>query len=174
MTVQLERGQGEGGHGEAVREERRNTTAVFAALPGSLLAAASVVALTMAVFGRYPMWPHREFTLAEAAGARDEAEVVRLIELGHDPNAPYPVRPGLLFERRAQLTPFEAAVINNDAQIAAYLLANGATLDSPSWVALRCFAGASRVASLLDEHRPVAAVLDCPAASVSWSQSEAR
>ena len=128
----------------------------------------------MAAFGQHPMWPHEEVNLAEAAGVREEAEVTRLIEQGQDPNASYPVRPGLLFGRPTTLTPLEAAVINDDPLIAAYLLTSGATIDSPSWVALRCFAGDSRVAPLLDEHRPVAAELDCAAARVSWSQSETR
>ena len=100
--------------------------ALAVALPGCLLAAASVVALTMAAFGEHPMWPHEDVNLAEAAGVREEAEVTRLIEQGQDPNASYPVRSGLLFERPARLTPLEAAVINDDPAIVAVLFANGA------------------------------------------------
>ena len=72
-----------------------NRPAAFAvAIPGCLLAAASLVALMLAAFGDYPMWRHEDVNLAEAAGVREEAEVTRLIERGQDPNASYPVRPG--------------------------------------------------------------------------------
>src|SRR5688500_4931932 len=135
--------------------------ALAVALPGCLLAAATVVALTLAAFGEHPMWPHEDVNLAEAAGVREEAEVVRLIEQGQNPNASYPVRSGLLFERPARLTPLEAAVINDDPAIVAQLFANGVAVDGPLWVALRCLAGDSRVAPVLDEYRPQAAVLDC-------------
>jgi hypothetical protein len=139
---------------------------VLAALPGLLLAAVSVVALAMAAFGRYPMWPHKKFTLAEAAGARDEAEVVRLIENGEDPNGRYPVREGLVFERAANLTPLEAAVLNDDPAIVRQLLARGALADATSWGALRCVAG-SRVAPVLDEYRPSPSP-DCAGIKTPW------
>src|SRR6188474_3471766 len=101
---------------------RVNRPAAFVvAMPGCLLAAASLAALMLAAFGEYPMWPHEDVNLAEAAGVREEAEVARLIERGQDPNASYPVRAGLLFERPAKLTPLEAAVINDDPAIVALL-----------------------------------------------------
>jgi hypothetical protein len=143
--------------------------AIAVAAPGCLLAAASMVALTMAAFGRYPMWRHEPVNLAEAAGTRDEAEVVRLIEQGQDPNASYAVRPLFVFERSANLTPFEAAVINGDARIAAYLLAKGATVEAASWAALRCFAGDSAVARVLEDNRPAGAVATCDAST--WSRT---
>jgi hypothetical protein len=126
------------------------------------------VALTLAAFGEHPMWPHEEVNLAEAAGVREEAEVVRLIEQGQDPNASYPVRSGLLLERSAKLTPLEAAVINNDPAMVGQLFAHGAAVDGPSWVVLRCFAADSRVAPVLDEHRPGSATLECDGTKVPW------
>ena len=147
---------------------KRNWAAIAVGAPGCLLAAASLVALTMAAFGEHPMWPHEEVNLAEAAGVREEAEVARLIEQGQDPNARYPVRPGFLFERAVRLTPLEAAVVNNDPAIVAQLLSRGVALEAPSWVTLRCFAADSRVAPVLDEHRPAGATLDCRGAKVPW------
>jgi hypothetical protein len=41
-------------------------------------------------------------------------------------------------------------------------------LDARSWSALRCFAGDSRVAPILDEHRPAEPTLDCGLAKVHW------
>ena len=90
------------------------------------------------------------------------------MEQGQDPNASYPVRPGLLFERPAKLTPLEAAVINDDPAIVAQLFANGAAVDGPSWLALRCFAGISRVSSVLDAHRPAAVSLECAGLKTPW------
>ncbi len=154
-------GKGEGGKGKGAM-----WTAVLAALPGCLLAAASVVALTMTTFDRHPMWPHEELTLAEAAGARDEAEVIRLLERGQDPNRRYPVREGLVLERPESLTPLEAAVLNDDPAIVKQLLARGAAVDETSWVALRCTAG-SRVAPVLDEYRPSKSP-DCAGIKTPW------
>ena len=134
--------------------QRGGSAALAAAVPGTVLAILSVVALTMGVFGEYPMWSHTELTLAEAAGSREEAEVTRLIEQGQDPNTRYPVRAGLVLERPARLTPLEAAVLNDDPAIARQLLGRGPALDAASWVVLRCLAADSpRVAAVLDEYR---------------------
>ena len=142
---------------------------VAVALPGCLLAVLSAIALALAAFGRHPMWPHEAVNLAEAAGVREEAEVARLIEHGHDPNARYPVRPGVLFERAVNLTPLEAAVLNNDAAIVSQLFARGVAPDASSWVALRCFAADLRVGPVLDAHRPAGASLDCSAVKTPWN-----
>jgi hypothetical protein len=156
-----ERGRGEGGQGDSGK-------ALAAAVPGLFLAALSVVAMTMAAFGGHPMWPHEALTLAEAAGARDESEVTRLIEQGQDPNARYPVRAGLVLERAARLTPLEAAVMNDDPAIARHLLARGAAPDAGSWVALRCLAVESpRVALVLDQYRATGSP-DCAGMKTPW------
>jgi hypothetical protein len=163
--------QGEGGKGEGGKREAevpRNWAAIAVGAPGCLLALVSAVALTLAALGRYPMWPHEEINLAEAAGVREEAEVVRLIELGQDPNARYPVRAGLVFDRIARLTPLEAAVLNDDPAIAAQLFARGVALEGSSWVALRCFAPGLRVVPVLDAHRPAGATLDCDQVRTPW------
>ena len=51
-------------------------SAVALAAPGCLLAAASAVALILAAFDRYPMWPHQPTNLAEAAVAADDGQAV--------------------------------------------------------------------------------------------------
>ena len=140
--------------------------AIAVAAPGCLLAAASLVALMMTAFGDDPMWPHESVNLAEAAGTREEAEVVRLIEQGQDPNGRYPAREGLVLERAAKLTPLEAAVLNDDPAIVRQLLARGASADGTSWGALRCVAG-SRVAPILDEYRPSTSP-DCAGIKTPW------
>jgi hypothetical protein len=66
------------------------------------------------------------------------------------------------------LTPLEAAVVNDDPAISARLLGTGVALDGPAWVALRCFAADSRVAPILDEHRPAGVSLECAGARPPW------
>ena len=138
------------------------------ALPGCLMAAASVVALTLALFGRHPMWPHESLNLAEAAGVRGEAEVVRLIELGQDPNVRYVVRSGLRFGHPTSLTPLEAAVANDDPEVVRRLLAMGAMMDSAQWTHLRCIAEGEHVRLALDELRPADATLRCDRVTPPW------
>jgi hypothetical protein len=120
----------------------------------------------MAAVDQPPMWPFETYTLSEAAAARDEAEVVRLIERGEDPNGRYSVRAGLVLERTSRLTPLEAAVLNDDPAITRQLLARGVRLDDVSWTAIRCQAG-SRAAAVLDESRGTASP-DCAGIKTPW------
>lgn len=143
-------------------------TAVALAAPGCLLAAASVVALTLAAFGRHPMWPDESLNLGEATGVRDEAEVARLIEDGHDLNVRYAIRPGLMFDYPTRLTPLEVAVAANDAQMVRRLLTSGAVMDAALWTYLRCIADGDRVIPTLDEYRPSGALLRCDGVSPPW------
>ena len=142
--------------------------AVALAAPGCLLAAASVVALTLAAFDRHPMWPHQASNLAEAAAVRDEAEVVRLIEKGDDPNSRYDVQSGLLFGFPVRLTPLEAAVARDDAEMVKRLLANGVRMDTALWTHLRCIAGGDNVPPTLDLFRPEGAVAACDGVRPPW------
>lgn len=148
-----------GGENNAINMSRWIAIAVGA--PGCLLAVASVVALVLAAFDRHPMWPHQPVNLAEAAGVRDEAEVVRLIEQGGDPNIRYAISPGLIFDYPTRLTPLEAAVANHDPSMVTRLLAKGAVMDAALWTYLRCIADGEEVPRVLDEHRPEGAVLQC-------------
>lgn len=146
--------------------------AVALGAPGCLLAAASLVSLALAAFGRYPMWPHEPVNLAEAAGVRDEAEVVRLIEDGADPNARYSVRPGFGFDGPTRLTPLEAAIAADDPMIVRWLLARGTPPDADRWTYLRCIAGGDDVPPLLDQQRPPGAELKCDGVRYPWQQDD--
>lgn len=148
--------------------------AVALAAPGCLLAAASVVALTLAAFDRHPMWPHQGFNLAEAAAVRDEAEMVRLIEQGEDPNARYAIEPGLLFDAPIRLTPLEAAVAADDAEMIGRLLTNGASMDAALWAHLRCIAEGDDAPSMLDRYQPAGALLRCDDVSPPWAPDAGR
>jgi len=142
--------------------------AIALAAPGCLLAVATGIGLVMTVFGQSPMWPHVSVNLAEAAGASDESEMIRLIEDGADPNDRYPIRAGLIFGYPMHLTPLEAAVANDDQTIVARLVEKGAKLDAPMWTHLRCIAEGNKVPPVLDELRPSGASQNCEGVVRPW------
>ncbi|HEY6507117.1 MAG TPA: hypothetical protein VIY56_03840, partial [Vicinamibacterales bacterium] len=69
---------------------------VAVALPGLLLAAATVVVVAVGVRAFEPEPP---LSLAEAAALRGQADVLLLVRQGADPNAIGPVRPEVLSSR---------------------------------------------------------------------------
>jgi len=146
--------------------------AILLAAPGCLLAAASIGALGLALIDEHPMWPHVPYNLAEAAATREEAEVIRLIEQGDDPNVRYPVRAELIFDYPTRLTPLEAAVARDDPAVVRRLVAKGARLDAALWTYLRCIVQGDRVIPALDEHRPEGAELQCDGVRAPWERDD--
>jgi hypothetical protein len=101
------------------------------------------------------LWPPDEVTLSEAMATRNNAEAVRLIEGGADPNQPSDVRDGLLTNGYAvTIKPIEAAVGAQRADAVRTLLANGAAVDQEELRVLRC----------LEKARPDAGVRELLAA----------
>jgi|SRR5215510_6417480 len=145
-----------------------NWAEVALAAPACVLAAGLAVALLLGAVGRHPMWPHRELNLSEAAAVRDEAEVVRLIEYGEDPNGRREIRPGLLFDSVVRLSPLEAAVASQRAEMIELLLANGALMDAALWNRLRCLARGHEVPLALERHRPAGAIMRCEGIERPW------
>lgn len=91
------------------------------------------------------LWPPDEVTLAEAVATRNNAEAVRLIESGADPNRPSHVRDGLLTNGYGvTVKPIEAAVGAQRADSVQTLLANGALIDEVELRVLRCLEQARR------------------------------
>ena len=85
------------------------------------------------------LWPSDEVTLSEAVATRNNAEAVRLIERGANPNQPSPVRDGLLTNGYAvTVKPIEAAVGAQRADSVRMLLANGVSVDQQELRVLRC------------------------------------
>jgi len=85
------------------------------------------------------LWPPDEVTLSEAVATRNNAEAVRLIERGADPNQPSPVRDGLLTNGYGvTVKPIEAAVGAQRADSVRMLLANGVAVDDDELRVLRC------------------------------------
>ena len=85
------------------------------------------------------LWPPDDVTLSEAVATRNNAEAVRLIENGANPNGPSRVRDGLLTSGYPiTITPIEAAVGAQRADSVRTLLANGAAVDPEELNVLRC------------------------------------
>jgi len=85
------------------------------------------------------LWPTDDVNLSEAVATRNNAEALRLIVHGADPNAPARVREGLLTNGyEVALTPVEAAVAAQRADSLRMLLANGARVDPHELLVLRC------------------------------------
>src|SRR4030095_10312386 len=85
------------------------------------------------------LWPPDDVTLSEAVATRNNAEAVRLIESGANPDQPSPVRDGLLTSVDTfTIKPVDAAVGAQRADSLRTLLANGAAADQEELKVLRC------------------------------------
>jgi hypothetical protein len=85
------------------------------------------------------LWPSDHVTLSEAVATRNNAEALRLMEQGADPNRPARVRDGLLTNGYAiTVTPIEAAVGAQRADSVRMLLANGVLVDHAERRMLLC------------------------------------
>jgi hypothetical protein len=112
---------------------------VAVALPCVVLVAVSAWWVAGGWLGR-GLWPPDDVTLAEAVATRNNAEALRLISLGADPNQPSYVRDGLLTNGYGVvMTPVEAAVGAQRADSLRMLLANGAVVDERELRVLRCY-----------------------------------
>ena len=113
---------------------------IVAAVPPMLLAAFTVVAFVLGVFGRHPMWPITTPNLAEAAATRDAASVVQLMREGHDPDASRMIRPGVLARGAVRRTPLEAALEEQRLEIVNILLRRGASMTEQQRIEFTCAA----------------------------------
>jgi hypothetical protein len=111
-----------------------------AVLPPALVGLYTIVALTLGLFGRHPMWPMSQPNLAEAAATRDAASVVYLLRQGHDPDVPHMIRPGVLARGAVRRTPLEAALEEQRLEIVNILLRHGASLSPEQRIDFTCAA----------------------------------
>ena len=131
---------------------RRHPVALALAVPPLLLAALSVASFVAAVADVHPLWRDLHQNLGEAAAGRDHGEVGRLLEAGADPNATYELRPGWVSVNAVRVTPLEAAVLQNDENLAELLLTLGAAPTPEVWHRLRCVERGEAVADILAKH----------------------
>jgi ankyrin repeat protein len=104
----------------------------FAALlvgPQIVLALLSIVLIALGWVDRNPFWSPTILTLSEATALRDQAAALLLLENGADPHLQYPIRAGLTAEHEMMLTPMQAAVREDRAEMVALLLAHGLKTD---------------------------------------------
>lgn len=105
-----------------------------------------------------------DLTLAEAAAIRDEAEVLKRIRSGADPNVPALVRRGIISDPEYLLTPLEAATAAGHVEVVRLLVANGAALNARNFPVLYCLAQtkeAADIVAVLKEHAPPGAIFNC-------------
>jgi hypothetical protein len=112
-------------------------SAGLAMLPAVVLAAASFWWTAEATRGG-GLWEPVTLTLAEAAAAGDLGDIAQLIGTGEDPNRPAAVRPGLLGDQPAAMTPLEAAARGGQVEAFALLVRRGAVATSGEMAVLRC------------------------------------
>ena len=99
----------------------------MAAAAGPLCVAVAGLLLGTGVpFVRERSWPTPTTNLAEAAALRDGARVRVLVAAGARLDEPMPVRPGLLDDAPARMTPMEAAVASGSDDMVSLLVELGA------------------------------------------------
>ncbi|NOT25593.1 MAG: hypothetical protein HOP16_05765 [Acidobacteria bacterium] len=141
------------------------------AAPGLVLIVATAFMLAGLPFGADPLWAVEPLTLAEAAALRDNGEVVRLIDTGSDVNATSAVRADVFSDHALQMTPLEAAVAGERADMVELLFDQGARPDATQWTRLMCFASsveADDVRALLEPRRPDGASESCDGVAIGW------
>jgi hypothetical protein len=140
--------------------------------PALALALVEASVLGIALFGSHPRWPDPALNLSEATAVRDNAEVIRLLERGDDPNARLTVRAGLLGNDAAvSATPMEAAVSIRRTELMSLLFRRGAALRDDDWRRLRCVAERQEfgdVVRILDQHRGPASQSACTGEERLW------
>ena len=145
----------------------RQLPELIVAAPGVGLALVVLLALVGQQLGVAPFVPGRTVTLAEAAALEDEADIVRLVGAGADPNAPSFVRRTRLRAVHRAMTPLEAAAGTRHASVVQVLLEAGARIDARNFPQLWCAAETARsdeVLALLRKHQPAGALARCDAA----------
>ena len=149
----------------------RRLIAVVVALPAIVLGASTAAMLGRAVPGAHPVWREEPVNLTEAAALRDQATVVRMIRRGEDPYRRRELRADLVFSEKMELTPLEAAIATQRAEIVEIILWSAPPPGAGVWNRARCLAsleGDGGSGEVLDRYRPESAVLDCRGIERPW------
>jgi hypothetical protein len=150
---------------------RRLILVVATAAPAALLGVMTAGMLLRAVVGAHPLWRAEPVNLSEAAALRDQATVVQLIRHGEDPYQRREVRADLLFNDRAELTAFEAAIASGRAEVMDAILWAARRPAPAEWNRLRCLSKLQEtddIDDVLDRHKPESAVLECSGVTRPW------
>jgi hypothetical protein len=131
-------------------------------VPGLVVAVLIVLGLVARLVGLVPSG--REMTVVDAAALQSEADIVRLVEAGADPNAPGYVRRTRLRAIDAEMTPLEVAAVNRDAHVMELLVSLGARVDDRIYPVLWCVGeqrGSPEVLAFLRSRVPNPPAVDC-------------
>ena len=132
--------------------------------PAVVVVSASAILAAAGFAGYMPLTAPPDLTLSEAAAIRDEAEVVRRIDEGANPNGSALVRRGMLSDGDYLLTPLEAAAASRHVEIVRLLLREGAEVNGANFQTLYCLAQevhADDIVVLLKEHTPAGSLSSC-------------
>jgi hypothetical protein len=149
----------------------RRLTIAAAALPAAFLGILTAGMLMRTLVGTHPLWRVEPVNLSEAAALRDQATVVQLIRRGDDPYQRREVRADLLFNDRAELTAFEAAIASGRAEVMDVILWSAPKPGPAEWNRLRCLSQLQEtddVDEVLDRYKPESAVLECSGVTRPW------
>ena len=149
----------------------RRLTIAAAALPAAFLGILTAGMLIRALGGTHPLWRVEPVNLSEAAALRDQATVVQLIRRGDDPYQRREVRADLLFNDRAELTAFEAAIASGRAEVMDVILWSASKPGPAEWNRLRCLSQLQEtddIDEVLDRYKPESAVLECRGVTRPW------
>jgi hypothetical protein len=149
----------------------RRLTLAAAALPAALLGVLTLGMLVRTLGGTHPLWRVEPVNLSEAAALRDQATVVQLIRHGDDPYQRREVRADLLFNDRADLTAFEAAIASGRAEVMEVMLWSAPKPGPAEWNRLRCLSQLQEtddIDEVLDRYKPESAVLECSGVTRPW------
>lgn len=132
--------------------------------PGIVWLAAAAAILAASLGGYRALAAPADLTLSEAAAIRDEAEVLRQIRAGADPDARGLVRRGMISDPEYLMTPLEAAIAAGHGEVVRLLLRNGAVINDANFSLLFCLAeehGTPDIVSFLNEHAPSGIAVQC-------------
>lgn len=119
------------------------------AAPAVLWLAVAAAVLVAVLAGFRALAAPADLTLPEAAALRDQAEVLRLIGRGADPNAAASIRRGMLRGNEVRMTPLEAAVEARHLEVVQLLVRHGADVDAANVPVLLCLARSVRAAEIV-------------------------
>ena len=153
-------------------ENRIGAIELALALPALIWIAAATLVLAGTLFGYRALAAPADVTMAEAAVLRDEAELLRQMRHGANPNVKAPVRRGMLSDQDYILPPLEAAIAARHPQVVQVLVENGTTLDANNFPRLLCLArlgDATEIVAFLESHSPMrGTAVDCSGIRSPW------
>ena len=150
---------------------RETAIASVAAVPGLAWVVTLLCLGASSLVGGPRLEPRPALTLAEAAALHDEAEILRLVRAGADPNLPVSVRPGVLRSIGYTMTPLEAAIAERRVEILELLVELGAVVDTRNFASLWCFAQTRNdtdVSAFLEARVPQHPAVDCANVKIVW------